>query len=142
MRWLFLGKKSEFTEKEDGVRSLKNQFVTIEPLNMVTCVKIVNTPGIQELLFCHLVACHSFIVIRFASMERIVHEIIEKDAVTAMPKVGKIIFVATIPLAQMELEGEIGAIALHITCAVGRLDRHDLPHPVEVAIDRHLVTTA
>ena len=59
-----------------------------------------------------------------------------------MAEVGIVAFGATIPLTEMELEGEIGAIAFHRACAVRCLDGHDLPHPVKVSVDGNLITSA
>lgn len=100
-----------------------------------------DAPGIHDATT-HLLLGNPFIVIVLVAMQRSMGEVVEADAVALVFEMRIEGGAALLPLAQVELYGEVGAGGLDIARCLGGLNGGELPQPVEVTVDGHFVAAA
>ena len=88
----------------------------------------------------HLRGCYPCVVVRVGAVLGVVGEVIEKEAVALVREVRIVTIGVVIPLGEVKLNAEVGAVGLHVTRSGGRLYGHYLPQAVQHSVYRHLVT--
>lgn len=138
----------EFAERQHRVRFFQHQRIAVQLLYTVAGIEVVNPPDIHErpslcrIRLRHLLVRDGFVVVSLAAVPRVVVEVVEEDAVARVVEVCVVALPPMVPLTQVQLYAHIGAVALGFAETIGRLHAHQLPHPVQIPVDGHLVATA
>ena len=121
---------------------LKLQRAAIEFHHAEVWIDLVYAPTIEESVL-HLCSGDPFVFVIVDSVLGGVGDVKEKEGISGMDEMRIEIPVTLqiIPLSEVKLEANVGALVFHITEVVGRLYGHQLPHAVEVAVHRDFVAS-